>query len=211
MKNLTRYVLSGAIAASAIAATPAMAEVSYNIGYASEYYYRGILQKESSASAGVDFENGGLYAGLWTADVGAGLEVDVYGGYGIETEGGPSASVGFTGYYYTDDAFDDTYEELNFGLGYGMFSLGYSVGEWDGYGDPQDYDFLELGIETPVGIYLTYGTFGKDADGDYFEAGYGTTVSVIDLGVSLIFPSDELGDQPDGESQALIFTVGKSF
>ena len=58
---------------------------------------------------------------------------------------------------------------------------------------------------------MTYGTFGKDADGDYFEAGYGTTVSDIDLGVSLIFQSDELGDQPDGESQALIFTVGKSF
>jgi len=36
-------------------------------------------------------------------------------------------------------------------------------------------------------------------------------VSDIDLGVSLILPSDELGDQPDGESQALVFSIGKSF
>ncbi|MDA0762704.1 MAG: hypothetical protein O2858_01810 [Proteobacteria bacterium] len=212
MKNFSQYVLSGAIVVGSLIAAPVLAaDVSYNVGYVSEYYYRGILQKESSGSAGVDVENGGLSGGIWVADVGDGLEVDLYGGYGIETEGGFTASIGFTGYYYTDDAFDDTYEELNLGLGYGMFSLGYSVGEWDGYGDAQDYDFLEIGIETPVGIYLTFGTFGQDFDGEYFEIGYGATVSDIDLGVSLILPSDELGDQPDGESQALVFSIGKSF
>jgi len=61
-----------------------------------------------------------------------------------------------------------------------------------------------------VGIYAKYGSFGKDFDGDYIEIGYGTTISDIDLGVFFVF-SDDLGDQADGESQALVFTVGKSF
>ena len=210
MKNFARNVLSSLIAVSAFAGTQAAAaEVSYNIGFASEYYYRGILQKESSASAGVDLETNGFYAGAWTADVGDGLEVDLYGGYGFETEAGLTGSIGFTGYYYTGD-FDDTYEEINLGLGFGMFSLGYSSGEWDGFGAPADYDFLEVGFETEAGLYGTYGSFGKDFDGDYIELGYGISVSDIDLGVSFIF-SDDLGDQADSESQALVFSVGKSF
>lgn len=209
MNTFKRLMTAMLIASAGFSATQANADVSYNIGYASEYYFRGILQKESSGSAGIDFEQGGLYLGSWAADVGDGLEVDLYGGYGIETESGFSASVGFTGYYYTGD-FDDTYEEINLGLGYGMVSVGYSIGEWDGFGNPADYSFLEATVETEVGIYAKYGSFGKDADGDYIELGYGTTISDIDLGVFFVF-SDELGDQADGESQALVFTVGKSF
>ncbi len=111
MKALTRLGAAAVIAASAFGATNAYAEgeVSYNIGFVSEYYFRGIKQKDSSASAGMDYENGGFYIGTWAADVGDGLEVDGYFGYGIETEGGFSASLGFTGYYYTGE-FDDTYE-----------------------------------------------------------------------------------------------------
>ena len=63
----------------------ATADVSYNVGYVSEYYFRGILQKSSSASAGIDYEEGGFYIGAWGADVGDGIEYDIYLGYGIET------------------------------------------------------------------------------------------------------------------------------
>ena len=198
-----------AVVGAGFTASYANAEVSYNVGFASEYYYRGILQKSSSGSAGIDYEQGGFYLGTWAADVGDGLEVDLYGGYGIETDAGLSASVGFTGYYYTGD-FDDTYEEINLGVGYGMVSLGYSVGEWDGFGEPADYSFLEATVETEVGVYATFSSFGKDFDGEYVEFGYGTTVSDIDLGVAFIF-SDDLGDQEDGEGQALVFSIGKSF
>ncbi|HLF12035.1 MAG TPA: hypothetical protein VJA26_12545 [Gammaproteobacteria bacterium] len=34
--------------------------------------------------------------------------------------------IGYTGYYYTDD-FDDTYNEVNLGIGYGIFALGYGL------------------------------------------------------------------------------------
>lgn len=215
MNKLTHIAAGLVLASSGLFAASASAEVSYNIGYTSEYYYRGILQKTSSGSAGVDFEDSGFYVGAWTADVGDGLEVDGYFGYGIETESGFTASIGFTGYYYTGE-FDDTYEEINFGLGYGMFSLGYSVGEWDGFGASADYDFLELTVAGENGLYGTYGTFGDEFDGDYLEIGWGTTISDIDFGIAAIFSSDELSDQASSsgsatESEALVFSISKSW
>ncbi|MGV0034479.1 MAG: TorF family putative porin, partial [Candidatus Azotimanducaceae bacterium WSBS_2022_MAG_OTU7] len=205
------------LAASALMPTSVLAEgeVSYNIGFASEYYYRGILQKDASASAGIDYENSGFYAGAWTADVGDGVEVDGYFGYGVETDAGFSASLGFTGYYYTGE-FDDTYEEINLNLGYKIVSLEYSVGEWDGFGAEEDYDFLAVTVESESGFYGKYGTFGDEFDGDYVEVGYGTTIADFDVGISAIFSSDELSDQlddegDDTESEAVVFTIGKAF
>jgi len=213
--RMTQLAAGLALASSALVATTASAEVSYNVGFASEYYYRGILQKESSASAGIDFEESGFYVGAWTADVGDGLEIDGYGGWGFETESGFSASIGFTGYYYTGE-FDDTYEEINLGIGYGILSIGYSVGEWDGFGDDADYDFLEATLDLGNGFYGTVGTFGDDFDGDYVEIGWGTTISDIDFGIAAIFSSDELSDQADSdgddtESEAIVFTISKTW
>lgn len=194
-------------------------EVSYNIGWASEYYYRGLLQKESSGSAGIDFTNGGFYAGGWTADVGDGLEVDGFFGYNIETDAGFTAGIGFTGYYYTGE-FDDTYEELNLNFGYGLFGIEYSSGTYGNFDGPeQDYNFLAATISADSGLYGTLGRFGGDFDGNYIEIGYGLTASEIDFGVAAIFSSDEFGEgngqfDSDGnptESQSFVFTIGKTF
>ena len=218
MKKVTRFI-PAAIAASIFAASlnvaPAAAEVSANVGYASEYYFRGILQKESSASAGVDYEEGGFYLGSWAADVGDGLEVDLYTGYGMEFDSGLSLGVGFTGYYYTGE-FDDTYEEINLSAGFGALSLEYSIGEWKGFGTPADYTFAAITYETEIGFYGTYGTFGDEADGDYFELGYGTEIGGFDAGVAFIINSEELSDQMDADGnadagQAIVFSLGKSF
>ena len=214
MKTLAKILSVGAIVSGTLlTSSVASADVSYNVGFASEYYFRGVYQNNSSASAGIDFEQDGFYVGAWTADVGDGLEVDGYAGYGGEV-GDVSYGFGFTGYYYTGD-FDDTYEEVNLSLGYGPVSVGYSFGEWDGFGNEVDYDFLEITIDLTAGFYGTYGSFGDDADGDYFELGYGTTVSEIDLGVALIFPSTDLdvagASEDGGEGEAIVFTIGKSF
>ena len=91
-------------------------------------------------------------------------------------------------------------------------SIGNSFGEWDGDGG-QDYDFQDISIDLGSCFYGTYGSFGDEFDGDYFELGYGTTVSDIDVGVALIFPSDEI-EQADGENgngEGIIFSLGKSF
>lgn len=218
MKKLTQLAVGMLFAASATVSTSAFAEgeVSYNIGFASEYYFRGAKQKESSASAGVDYENSGFYIGTWAADVGDGLEVDGYFGYGMELDNGFTASLGFTGYYYTGEQFDDTYEEVNLNLGFGLLGVEYSVGEWDGFGTEQDYDFLALTVAGENGWYGTYGAWGKDFDGDYFEIGYGTEIGGFDVGIAAIFSDEDLSDETDTDgsaerSEAIVFTLGKTF
>lgn len=200
---------------SALSAPAAFAGFSANVGYASEYYFRGILQKTSSASAGIDYEKGSFSAGTWAADVGDGLEVDVYGAFSGKISEDLGFSVGATAYMYTG-LFDDTYRELNFGLSWSVLSLEVSVGEWSGAApDEEEYAFIGLTYERN-GFYATVGMFEENAEGEYLEFGYGTTVNDIDLGVALIINSEELSDQVDGtgaarEGQAIVFSLTKNF
>ena len=207
MKNLL-LAATIAIAGTGVSSMAnAEGTLSANIGVVSEYHFRGVLQEDFVASAGLDYENSGFYAGTWAADVKDGLEVDGYFGYGI-TRGDFTASLGFTGYYYTGD-FDDTYEEINLNLGYAGLSFEYSVGNYENFGGPElDYDFTALTYEQQ-GFYGTYGTFGGDSDGDYFEFGYGMVISGIDFGAALIVADDRLAGGSDDES--LIFSIGKTF
>ena len=211
MKTLIKTSLVGALLALS---STAMAEWSGNIGWASEYHFRGFFQHSSSASGGLDYESGGFYAGTWAADVGDGLEVDGYLGYGA-TVGDVDLSVGYTGYFYTGD-FDDTYQEINLGVSFGMLSLDVAVGEYDGdfdeltAGDQQDYTYYALTYAAENGLYATYAGFSQDIEGEYLELGYGTTVTdaEIDLGVALILANDDLLGEDD---ESLVFTIGKSF
>jgi uncharacterized protein (TIGR02001 family) len=184
----------------------AQADWSANLGFASEYYYRGIFQESTSASGGIDYEANGFYAGTWAADVGDGLEVDGYFGYGAEV-GDVSYSVGFTGYYYTDD-FDDTYQEINLGAGLGIFALDVAVGQYENFDGPTlDYTFYSLTAEKN-GFYGKLGGFAQDFAGEYLEVGYGTTVAEFGVGVSLIFSNSDLVGESD---EAIVFTIAKPF
>lgn len=188
---------------------------SANLGYASEYHFRGLLQKNSSASGGVDYEQGGFYAGTWAADVGDGLEVDLYFGYGGEIEEF-GYSIGYTGYFYTGDTFDDTYQEINLGGSYGILSVEVAIGEHDldplidGTSGTQDYTYYAISLENN-GFYGKFGGFAQDFEGEYLEIGYGTTIADIDVGVALILANDDLYGTPGDDEESLIFTLGKSF
>lgn len=210
MKNMTK--LAAAIALASSFAAPVMAEGSFsaNVGVVSEYYFRGIVQTEdASASAGADYENGGFYAGVWTADVNDGLEIDGYLGYGIETESGVGASLGYTTYQYTGD-FDTEYNEVNLGLSYDFASFEYTVGTRDGDtgAADEDYTFAALTLEYN-GLYGTYGTWGDEYEGDYVEVGYGAEVGGFDLGVALISNDEDLAGGTSDEN--IIFSLSKSF
>ena len=203
MKALLKISLGALLLAASAAAN---AQASANVGWASEYHFRGILQKVSSASGGLDYESGGFYVGTWAADVGDGLEVDGYFGYGADV-GDFSLSVGYTGYFYTGD-FDDTYQEINLGGAFAGLSLDVAIGQYDNFGGPtQDYTYAELTYEHN-GFYGKFGTFSQDFDGDYLQFGYDTTISDIDFGISLILANDDLVGNDD---ESLIFTIGKSF
>ena len=190
----------------------AMADLSANVGVVSDYVYRGAFQSASSASAGLDYEDeNGFYIGVWGADVGDGIETDLYFGYGSEI-GDFTWGIGYTGYYYTD-TFDETYTEVNLSLGYGMFSLDVALGDQD-IPDPtsDDFTFISLTFELPAGPYFTYASFGDEATGDYIEVGYGFDWQGIDLSIAYI-TSDDLGVSQAGlpADQSLVFGISKSF
>jgi len=215
MKKMTAsLVLGSVLAASTMVSGTAMAAgaLSGNVGYVSDYYFRGIYQTGASASGGVDYDFGnGAAVGVWAADVDDGLEYDLYGSYSGEYQDF-SYSVGYTTYNYTDD-FDGTYKEVNLGGGYGPISVEYSDGTYDPVGGGSfDYSFTAITGELG-GAYITFGTFGKDADGSYTEIGYGLEVGGFDVGVAIIQNDKDLDlKSVDGDGEtAMTFSLGKSF
>ena len=71
-------------------------DLSVNVGFVSEYSFRGIAQSNENPAVQGAFDvsdDSGLYAGVWGSNVNfndsdeAQLEVDVYGGYSGEFKG----------------------------------------------------------------------------------------------------------------------------
>lgn len=196
-----------------LASTRALAQdLSANLGYNSEYVFRGIPQKSSSAFGGLDLSAGGFYLGAWGADVGDGLEIDYYGGYGLEA-GDFGFSIGGTWYTYTGD-FDDAYLEMNLGASWKWLSLDVALGEYGNFDGPSlDYTFCAVTV-AHAGWYGKVGLFANDFDGNYYEAGYGGTLAIdekplLDYGIAVIYSdSTLLGGASDTH---LIFTLSKTF
>jgi len=202
------FILMGGILAGPAAA----ADWSANIGYNSQYIFRGIPQKNSSAFGGLDVEAGGFYLGTWAADVGDGLEIDYYGGYGFEV-GEFNFGIGGTLYTYTGD-FDDTYAEVNLSAGWRFLTFDAAIGEYDNFGGPTlDYEFYTVTAEYS-NFYGRVGMFANDFDGNYYEAGYGDTLSVndtdlFDYAFAVIYSdSTLLGGKSDTN---VVFTLSKTF
>jgi uncharacterized protein (TIGR02001 family) len=233
---MTRTTLRNSLLLAAVVATPAtsMAGGSGNIGYSTDYVFRGIFQEDSSAYVGADYStDGGFYVGTWWADVGQGTETDIYLGYNFGGEN-VKFKVGYTGYLYLDD-FDGDYNEINLGLSAGIFSLDVAVGEYDagtiwGLND-QDYTFTSITISPEKGPYYKYGMWGGDFadnilplftkdgtdDGDYLEVGYTWSLEDqgIDFSAALIHSSnlpvvETAFANPNGADYTLTFGIKKT-
>ncbi len=209
MKLLTKSVITGTLLVAT--SSSALADISTNIGVMSDYFYRGVIQNTSATTnGGIDYENGNFSAGTWVADVEEGLEVDVYGSFGFELDSGLSLSAGFTGYYYTGD-FDDTYEEINLGVSYGIVSIEYSFGSYGNFAGPdKDYDFTAVTLEKND-FYGKFAMFGNEFDGNYVELGYSTEIGEFDAGISIIINDDDLDLETGTGTESIIFSISKSF
>ena len=221
-----KSLLTTAILTAAALPSVSSAELTANAGWVSDYIFRGIFQEDSSAYGGVDYAaDNGIYAGIWGADVASGLEYDIYFGYGGSFGESGGFTIGYTGYFYTEDdpteptVFDDTYTEINLGISFGIFAIDHAIGEWDGFGSPVDYTFSTLTVAPEVGPYYSYNSFGDQASGDYIEIGYGW--SAMDLDLSIAFMYDLNAGDPDAlaldealsgfEDTALTFGISKTF
>lgn len=198
MKTLYKAI---AIASLATVATAAQAEVSVTGGVMSDYVFRGINTSTGSGYAAVDYEQDGFYVGVWGADIGDSLEVDLYLGYGIELDNGLSLGAGYTRYEYTGSKL--TQDEFAIDVGIAGFGLSYVMGSADGeisdivglvaFGALSDADSTLLGDE----IADVVGT--NDTDADYsvitlsYEAeNWGFLVGSLDV--------DEVAGQNIGDS-----------
>jgi uncharacterized protein (TIGR02001 family) len=196
--------------------------VSYNVGYMSEYWYRGVYQSESAVSFGADAEMGNFYIGTWWADVDSGVEYDIYAGFNFEMMGLPMY-LGATGYYYSDN-FDGDYEEMNVGVDLGFAAIDYAfAGTYEPLDGSADQDYEHFTITMPlmvVPLDFSYGTFQDELTGHYYELSYGATVSGVDVGVVLGRNSDDstvandAAGNPitsDADTTYAVFTLGYSF
>ena len=174
----------------AIASEPAVSKeessVSYNVGYMSDYWYRGVYQSTSAVSFGADYENGGIYIGTWWADVDTGLEHDYYAGYGFNAMGA-DLYVGLTGYYYTDN-FDSDYEEVNMGIAMGPLAVDHSTGTYKTATD-DSYQYTSVSLDLDViglPLTLTAGAWGGDTlKGNVWTVDYSTTLAGADIGLQV--------------------------
>ena len=183
--------------------------MSYNMGYMSDYWYRGVFQSESSVSFGADVEVGNVYVGTWMADVDKGIEMDVYGGYGF-TILGMDSYIGATGYYYSDN-FDSDYEEINAGLSYGNVSYDYSVGKYKTTTE-QDYSWSEVTMSFTDNLSVSYGEWGKDLKGSVTKVNFNKTIHDIDFGVEVgKNDSDTTGAAKYVDTTYATFSLGISF
>jgi uncharacterized protein (TIGR02001 family) len=221
-----KHLISGASAAVLAAVTmTAQAELSGNVGWDSEYIFRGVPQSDSSPNGGIDWAEGigdsdlGVYLGTWAADVDEGLEIDYYGGVTAEV-GDFNFLAGFTYYDYTDN-FDDTYKEVNLGADWQFISFAAALGEYDNFDGPtQDYQYYELTL-SHNGFFGTIGSFHDDFDGEFVQLGYGTTIVGVDVTASWIYSNSDLvdgipaldnrGEDIDGSDQSIVVQVSKSF
>tara|TARA_B100000945_G_scaffold214512_1_gene172808 strand:+ start:350 stop:1051 length:702 start_codon:yes stop_codon:yes gene_type:complete len=188
--------------------------VSFNVGYASEYWYRGVYQSESSVSFGADYEAGGFYLGTWWADVDQGLEHDYYAGYSMSA-GGADIYFGVTGYYYTDN-FDSDYEEFNVGISFGAISVDYADGKYKTATD-DSYSHTTVSVDMSsmgLPITLTYGDWGGSTlKGDWFSASYSTNIQGVDVGLEVAKNSDDItaAETKRADTSYAVFSLGYSF
>jgi len=191
--------------------------VSYNIGYMSEYWYRGYYMSESSVSFGADAEMGNFYVGTWWADVDNGVEYDIYGVYNFSLMGIPMYA-GFTGYYYSDN-FDSDYQEINIGADMGFMSIDAAVdGEYQLDAGDQGYQHYTITVPLSfVGLPIDYQYqtwTGEAITGHNHELHYGMTVSGVDVGLMVgrnIDTSHASGLTDNDDSTYANFTLGYSF
>ena len=240
-KNFKKLTAAIVLLTSA-SVSQAETEISYsaNIGFMSDYMYRGIHQSSSSAMGGLDIEYGNFYIGTWWADLQEdgwvagshrGFEYDVYAGFGFDITDAISASIGYTIYRYTDkgaNAFDDDYDEVNIGLGFAAsdslsFAIDYAIGENTATDQSEtDYDVLTIAVDY-MGIYALFGTWGvteddaskSEVDADWMEFGYSRSVGDFDLSAGFVLSEKELATASDtaedGDFSRFIFSMSTSF
>lgn len=168
MKIKSLIVASLAAVSFAAPAFAGETTVSYNVGAASDYIWRGISQTNSDPEifAGADISSGPLYAGIWGSNVGfaAGTEVDLYAGF-KPTLGPVTFDLGILSYNYPGEGSTWNAVEYKAGISGNAGPVALSFTDYYNTGA---YNYYEAAASAPfgkakVGPFALSGsaTFGK--------------------------------------------------
>ena len=179
MKKLTSTLIAAGLISGTAMSAPAMAEgPSANVGFVSDYVWRGDTQSDNKAAiqGGLDWEMDKLSVGVWGSSLGTsfpGAELDLYGSYNF----GP-VTVGAIYYYYPEAG--GNFYEANVGGDLGPVSLMASYNP-----DASTY-YVEAGFsyELTKGVSLDlHAGQQQNATADY-SVGIATSVAGLDVGAT---------------------------
>ena len=239
MKNtiaLTLGVLALALPLSPAHADESDFDLSANVGFVSQYSFRGITQSDEhpAVQGGFDVSHKtGLYAGVWGSNVDfndgdeASVEVDVYAGYS-GTVNNINYDVGFIYYAYpgADSSLNYDFWEASLALGYDFDVLAASASvnySPEYFGDSGDALYYAANVDVPLPHDFTLsGHLGyQDIDDevafgvqDYMDwsVGLGYSFKGFDLSLSYVDTDlDEPSECADGCDAKVIFGISRSF
>jgi len=242
MKNCKLYALLtvstiALVPLSAHAATDIFdAEISANVGFVSEYSFRGIAQSDERPAVQGGFDiahSSGLYAGVWGSNVDfndgdqASIEVDVYAGYsGSFNDVSYDVGVIYYSYPGADSSLDYDFVEGAVAVGYDfdVFSASASVNYSPEYfGDSGDAVYYAAAVDVPLPSDFTLSghvgyqsiddnaTFGVPDYTDW-SVGLGYTLGGFDLSLQYVDTDlNEPNECADGCDSRVIFGISRSF
>ena len=176
-KTLKALALGTAVAA-VLSSGVAAAEVTGNAAITNNYIWRGVTQTSDQAAGqgGVDWSGGpGFYAGTWLSNVdfsgtGDGYEMDLYAGWGGETQGGGFAwDLGVLTYQYpvtpsinfTEVYASGTFSVITIGVNYTVDAASgnnaeETVGAEGAFDEGDTYVFGSLDFGTKAGDFSLF-------------------------------------------------------
>jgi len=198
-------------------------EFSANVGFVSDYRFRGFSQtdKEPSIQGGFDWSHdSGVYLGVWGSNVefnDAHIETDFYGGFANEI-GGLSYDVGLLYYAYpgSSDRFNFNFIEGYLNLGHDFEVASVSAGAAyspDFFGGTGDALYTNAGLSVPLP-----GDFALDAGVGYQMVEQGSPVVDWSVGLSKSYLGFDFSvayidtDQTAvGAEATVIFAISRAF
>lgn len=180
MKKITQaLVLSGMVAAAPLVHAASHEggssnwEVSANVGFVSDYSFRGISQNDESPAiqGGFDFNHkpSGFYVGTWASNIeqvdldtgnnSTNIEIDAYLGFSGEFKNGISWDVGYLYYWYPDATqldYAEVYGSLGYNFGPAALTVGVAYSD-DFFGETGNatHYYADLAIPLPADFNLT--------------------------------------------------------
>lgn len=227
MRN-PKSLLLASLGALAFFSPAANAEgLSANIGFVSDYVFRGVSQTDESAAiqGGFDYEDpSGLHAGVWGSNIDfnnvddGSLELDIYAGYANEI-GSFSYDVGAIYYAYPGSKSNLNYDfwEAYLSVGYDLdvvalnASVNYSP---EFFGNTGDATYVAAGVEVPLphsftaSAHIGYQEIDKATDYTDWSAGVGYNWMDFDFGLTYTDTDLDANKLDDGR---VVLSVSRSF